>query len=319
MAVLDVLAVGELNPDMILAGIRAQAPELGTEQEFGSYRLTLGSSTAIACVLMQRLGLRTAMVARVGDDDHGRFCRQILTEEGVDTSGVQTLPGIETGVTISLPYPQDRLLLTCYGTMSAMAADAVTDAMLAQARHMHSGSFFIQRKLRTGLAGLFARARKNGLTTSLDTGWDPDQTWMGDDLRATLAQTDIFFPNEVEFRHLTGSDDIPQGMAKLHGLGVGEVVLKRGAGGTVHSGPQGMTAHGGFVITPLDTTGAGDACNAGYLAGHFAGLSIPDRLALANACGALTAMAIGGTGGLHSRAQAEAMIRDHPSMIRDQA
>lgn len=70
MAEIDVLAVGELNPDLILAGIRADQPRVGTEQEFAGYHLTLGSSTAIACVLMQRLGLATAMSAYVGNDDY---------------------------------------------------------------------------------------------------------------------------------------------------------------------------------------------------------------------------------------------------------
>jgi len=304
----DVLAVGELNPDLILAGIKAKAPVLGTEQEFASHRLTLGSSTAIACVLMQRLGLRTAMVARIGDDDYGRFCQAALEAEGIDTGGVVVMPGVETGVTISLPYPQDRLLLTCYGTMSAMGAEAVSQAMLGRARHLHSGSFFIQRRLRPGLAQLFAQAKAMGLSTSLDTGWDPDQRWLEADLQATLAHTDMLFPNEVEFRHLTGSDDIVSGMAMLHGLGVGEVLLKRGAKGVVHSGPDGIAEQPGFAIIPVDTTGAGDACNAGYLAGRLEGLALTKRLALANACGALTAQAIGGTGGLRSRSQADSLI-----------
>lgn len=304
----DVLAVGELNPDLVLAGIRAEAPVLGTEQAFDSHRLTLGSSTAIACVLMQRLGLGTAMVARVGADDYGRFCREALRAEGVDISHVEDIAGMETGVTISLPYPKDRMLLTCYGTMEAMGAEAVEDGLLARCRHLHSGSFFIQRRLRPGLAGLFARARALGLTTSLDTGWDPDEKWMADDLAAVLAQTDIFLPNEVEFAHITGTDDFDTGARRLFDLGVSEIVLKRGARGSVYAGPEGRFEHGGFAIEPVDTTGAGDACNAGYLAARLWGRDPGARLALGNACGALTAMAIGGTGGLTGLGAAEAMI-----------
>jgi ribokinase len=304
----DVLAVGELNPDLILAGIRADGPRLGTEQAFADYRLTLGSSTAIACVLMQRLGLRTAMVARIGDDGYGRFCLEALAAEGVATQGVETLAGVPTGLTISLPYPQDRMLLTCYGTMDRMGAEAVTDDMLANTRHIHSGSFFIQRRLRPGLADVFARARAMGVTTSLDTGWDPDGNWMTDDLQAVLAETDILFPNETEFAHLTGSEDIAAGTAALRALGVGEVVLKRGALGSVYAGPEGIIAHSGFPITPVDTTGAGDACNAGYLSARLRGLLPTERLALGNACGALTATAIGGTGGLKSLDQAMALV-----------
>lgn len=306
----DVLAVGELNPDLILSGIQADGPLLGTEQAFTGQQLTLGSSTAIACVLMQRLGLATAMVSRVGDDEHGRFCTDALRHEGIDVAEVRALPGQQTGITISVSYARDRMLLTRYGTMEAMAADAVTPEMLGRARHVHSGSFFIQRKLRSGLAGLFEAARAKGLSTSLDTGWDPDEKWLADDLVATLAHTDVFVPNETEFAHLTEGADIDSGMNKLHRMGVREVMLKRGASGTVYSGPEGRFEHPGFVVQPRDTTGAGDACNAGYIAGRLMGLPIPDRLALANASGALTVAALGGTGGLESLAQAQRLIAE---------
>ncbi len=308
MATFDVLAVGELNPDLILSGIRASAPRLGTEQAFSNYTLTLGSSTAIACVLMQRLGLRTAMAARVGDDDYGRFCRMTLGKEGVDAAGVLTDSEAPTGVTISLPYPEDRLLLTCYGTMDRLTIGDINRRRLQEARHLHLGSFFIQRGLKPHLAQLFREARELGLTTSLDTGWDPDERWLDDDLRATLAVTDIFVPNETEMQNITGTSDTDRGLQRLLDLGVGEVLLKQGAQGSVYAGPLGRFEHKGFKITPVDTTGAGDACNAGYLAARLEGLPPSRRLMLGNACGALTAAAVGGTGGLFSRAQAEAFI-----------
>lgn len=304
----DVLAIGELNPDLILSGIRADGPRLGTEQAFESHTLTLGSSTAITCVLMQRLGLRTAMAARVGADSYGAFCRETLVAQGVDISGVAVLEGQATGVTISLAYPSDRLLLTHYGTMAALEADEIGDAQLASARHIHVASFFIQRGLRPGLAGLFARARSLGVTTSLDTGWDPDGNWLADDLRAVFAQTDIFLPNETEFLHLTGTNDLAAGFETLLGLGIGEVVLKRGAQGSLYCGPEGEIAHRGFKADPIDTTGAGDSCNAGYLTARLAGKPVAERLAWGNACGALTVGAIGGTSGVKNRAQVEAFL-----------
>ncbi len=108
----DVLAIGELNPDLILSGIGADGPRLGTEQAFAAHSLVLGSSTAITCVVMQRLGLTTAMSAYVGDDAHGRFCRAALESEHVDVALVRTHPTLGTGLTVCLPYLSDRMLLT---------------------------------------------------------------------------------------------------------------------------------------------------------------------------------------------------------------
>ena len=305
---LDVLAIGELNPDLILTGLQDDGPRLGVEQEFGGYRLTLGSSTAISCVLMQRLGLKTALSACVGDDEYGRFCRQALEIEQVDTRLVEVCPGVETGLTICLPYPRDRMLLTCKGAMALNPARAVGVDQLRTAGHLHVGSFFLQTGLRPALAGLFALARALGLTTSLDTGWDPEQTWLTEDLRATLAKTSFFLPNQTEFEHLTGEADAARGAEKLLELGVGAVVLKRGALGAVHVGPEGMFDDPGFATDAIDTTGAGDAFNAGYLTAMMKGQPVSTRLAFGNACGSLTASAIGGTGGVLGPKQVQQLI-----------
>lgn len=305
----DVISLGELNPDLILHGIKADAPKLGTEQEIAGYKLTLGSSTAIATVLMTRLGLTTAMVARVGDDDYGRFCRDTLTREGVNIDGVITDSSVETGVTISLPYPSDRLLLTCYGAMDRLTIDDVPWDRVAEARHLHLGSFFIQRGLRGDLHQVFSRARKLGLTTSLDTGWDPGEHWLTDDLRAALSEADVFLPNETELAHITGTDDVGEGSKLALALGAREVVVKRGATGSSYFGREVLVDAPAQRITPLDTTGAGDAFNAGYIAMRLEGRSVAERLAFGNACGASVALAIGGTGGLKNRAEVEALLR----------
>lgn len=312
---LDVIAIGELNPDLVLSGIRADAPRLGVEQEFGDYLLTLGSSTAIACVIMQRLGLATAMSAYVGDDDYGRFCRAALQAEQVDVELVRSHPGLPTGVTVCLPYPNDRLLLTCKGTMTLNPADAVDTDLLRQARHIHVGSFFLQDELRPVVAGLFEKARALGLTTSLDTGWDPEERWLTDDLRATLAHTSYLFPNALEFENLSCETDIERGVAGLLDLGVGAVVLKRGPEGSVHGDADGIQFQPGFSASSIDTTGAGDSFNAGYIAAMLGGAAIADRLTFGNACGALTVAAVGGTNGIVDAAQVRAFITRQLSAV----
>lgn len=304
----DVLAIGELNPDLILAGLQVEGPCLGTEQEFRAYVLTLGSSTAIACLLMRRLGLATAMSAYVGDDEYGKYCRAALEAEDVDVALVRTHATLATGLSVCLPYPADRMILTCKGTMILNPADVVDIHRLRQARHVHVGSFFLQDGLRSAIGPLFRTARALGISTSLDTGWDPQEQWLADDLRDALANTDYLFPNTPEFERLTETDDIDLGIARLIDLGVGAVVLKRGGQGAVHGDAAARHDHAGFRANPLDTTGAGDSFNAGYLAAMLQGDAVADRLVFGNACGALTVTAVGGTSGVRNADQVRAFI-----------
>ncbi|PRY19520.1 sugar/nucleoside kinase (ribokinase family) [Aliiruegeria haliotis] len=313
----DVLAIGELNPDLVLSGIAAEGPVLGTEQTFTDEVLTLGSSTAIACVLMQRLGLRTAFAGLVGDDDHGRFCTAALEREGVDTGGVRISKDHATGITVSISYAHDRMLLTRAGTMAVFGPQDIDTSQLASARHIHVGSYFLQDGLRPALPTLFAEARRNGCTTSLDLGWDTSGRWDLEELSAVLPKTDVIFPNLVELQGVTRTSDINDGLDILHGHGAAEIALKRGGAGSIASSIDGeRQSHPGFAISVVDTTGAGDAFNAGYLKARLGGATLSDRLALGNACGAVAATASGGTGGLTSLADAHATMATDLSIDR---
>ena len=245
------------------------------------------------------------MVARVGDDAYGQFCRAALAADGVDTDAVVVDAAHATGLTVSLTYDSDRLLVTCPGAMARLTAHDVPATLLQRARHLHSASFFLQVSLRDNLAQLFADARRLGLTTSLDTGWDPDDAWLGDDLRALLAEIDVLLPNQLELTRLSGTDRIEDGARRLLDLGVGEVVVKLGDRGSAYFARGEHIVAPGHAIGVIDTTGAGDAFNAGYLTARLMNRPIDERLRFANACGALTAAAVGGTGGFTDHAMVE--------------
>ncbi len=297
----DVLAIGELNPDLILTDIHAAGPVVGTEQTFETERLTLGSSTAIACVLMQRLGLKTSFAGLIGEDSHGRFCTAALEAEGIDLSGLKRSAEVETGITISISYARDRMLLTRAGAMSVFEASMLDTTLLESTRHVHVGSYFLQKGLRCGLPDLFKAAQAAGCTTSLDTGWDPDEQWDLDELSSVLPFVDVFLPNEDETCALARVDDPIIALDILHAAGAAEIAVKLGGkGGAVSVKGQGVNKAPGFPVDVVDTTGAGDSFNAGYIAARLAGRSVEDRLKLANACGSLTAEALGGTNGFFS-------------------
>lgn len=308
---LDVLAVGELNPDLILARIDGEAPRLGTEQRVGEFVTTLGSSTAICTVGMARLGLRAAFVARLGADDHGRFCLAALEREGIDTRHILVDPASRTGVTVSLTYPSDRFLATFPGSMAELTAEAVPDGVLERARHLHIASVFLQDALRPGLAGLLARARSLGLSTSLDTGWDPAERWTDDTLLAALPHLDLLLPNRAELAALSGCSDPEAGAAWALENGVGAVVLKCGSHGAALFTPGERHRHPGYPAEVLDSTGAGDSFDAGFLFGFLRGWSSERSLAFGNACGALAVAAIGGTGGFGSFAEVAVFLAAH--------
>ncbi len=302
------LAVGELNPDFILSGLQVPAPVLGTEQEVGGYQLVLGSATALCTVALARLGLRTAMVARVGEDEYGRFCVGQLRDEGVDVAGIVADAEMSTGLTVAVVYPEDRLLLTLPGVMRVLTAADVPLARLQEARHLHVSSFFLQEGLQQGLPALLDAARERGMTTSLDTGWDPREVWMTELLQEVLARVDVLLPNESELTALGGSVDVDRAAAALLTTGIGRLAVKRGATGATMYERQGSVSIPGFPVQAVDTTGAGDNFNGGFLFGTLAGWPVERCLRLGNACGALSVRVVGGVGGYAGMADVEAFM-----------
>ena len=141
--------------------------------------MVLGSATAIMAMGLARLGTPVAFVGRVGDDVWGRYCLEDMAGRGIDLSRVIRGGGLKTGVTVSITHPLDRALVTYLGAISALTGADVPDAAMAGLDHLHASSFFFQEGLRPDFPDLFARARRAGLTTSLDTGFDPSGQWDG--------------------------------------------------------------------------------------------------------------------------------------------
>jgi ribokinase len=288
---LDVLVVGDANPDLVLRG--DVHPRFGQEEQLLSAAdLVLGGSAAITAAGCARLGMRTALLANVGDDTFGAVTRERLAARGVALDFVQTLPDVPTGVSVILSAPADRAILTLPGAIPTLRPEQVTDALLAQARHVHVSSLFLQPGLAAGLAGVFARARALGVTTSLDTNWDPSGRWAS--IAQILAVTDVFLPNTAELLAVTGESDVDTAAAMLVGTGT-TVVLKDGARGARAWWPGGGSAAPGLPVTVVDTTGAGDSFNAGFLAGRSAGLPMAESVAWAAVAGSLSTRAAGGT------------------------
>ncbi|HEX6844156.1 MAG TPA: carbohydrate kinase family protein [Actinomycetota bacterium] len=302
----DLLVLGDVNPDLVLAGgdvtpAFGQAEHLVDEAE-----LTLGGSGAITAAGAARLGLRVAMAGVVGDDLFGRWAREQLEGRGVDTGGLVTDPDVSTGVSVILSGDRDRAILTHLGTIASLRGERVDPALLRKTRHVHVPSYFLQRALAPDLPALFAHVHDAGGTTSVDPNWDPTEAWDGG-LRELLPLTDVFLPNDIEVRRVARTSDLDRASTEL-ARSAGLVVVKAGAEGALAATRDGLTRVAARPIHVVDTTGAGDSFDAGFLAGWLGGRDLEAALDLANACGAISCAALGGIDAQPTLAEAEAFI-----------
>jgi sugar/nucleoside kinase (ribokinase family) len=286
-----ILVVGETNVDVVLHG--AALPEAGHEVLADDCVLTLGSASAICAMGLARLGNPVSFVSRVGADIWGDYCIGVLQSAGIDTSGVIRDPGLKTGVTVSISTAGDRALVTYVGSIGTVTEDDVRDSLLLEAAHLHVSSYFLQSRLRPACCRLFVRARANGLSTSLDPGFDPQRKWNGH-LHAAVDAVDVFLPNDVELLAMTGRRSAAEALRALDGRRA-RTVVKLGVSGAMTL-EDGCLVHApAFSVTPVDMTGAGDSFNAGFLHAFLRSQPLVDCLIAGNACGALSTRALGGT------------------------
>lgn len=298
----DVATVSDMCVDLILHGnVR---PQFGQhEQIIDSYGLELGGSANIFASQMAKLGMRAAVIGYVGCDLFGDFALQRLTESGVDTSLLRRSPSIPTGLGVHLSEPDDRAILTVVGTIDATQAADLPASPQTVCRHWHLASPFLLRNLSSSWPQFLARARAAGVTVSLDPNWDTAQAWnMISDL---LPWLDVLLPNEAEAIALTGMSDAVEAGFRLAKSGA-LVVVKRGAAGAIAvSRGQIFRVAAAPIPTadgaPIDTVGAGDNFDAGFLRAWMAGKSIEDCLSLGSLCAAASLACAGGIEGQLTR------------------
>jgi sugar/nucleoside kinase (ribokinase family) len=300
----DLLVVGDANPDVIVGPLDAPLAFGQREQLVTSGVLTLGGSGAIMACGAARLGLTVAFAGRVGDDESGRFVRDVLRSRGVDTSALVMDPELPTPLTVVVTRDGDRAMLTAPGTLAATTRSDVPDRTLAECRHVHASSYFLMPRLAPELPALFQSVRARGATTSLDTNDDPAGVW---DIAAMYPHTDFLLPNAAEAMRLAGAGAPLAAAEILAGRGPTVVVKDGDNGAFSHDGREPLTARG-TKLSAVDSVGAGDSFDAGFVAATLAGLPAQRALEFAAACGALSTRDFGGAPGQPTWAEAVAHI-----------
>lgn len=302
----DLVVLGDVNPDLILRGGDV-VPAFGqAEHLVDEATMTVGGSGAITACAAVRLGLRVAMCGVVGADPFGAFMREELEARGVDTRGIAVDVHRPTGISVVLSTREDRAILTSTGTIGDLRRELLDDDLLAGARHVHVSSYFLQPGLAADLPALFAEVRGRGTGTSVDPNWDPSGVWDGG-LLDLLRVTDVLLPNAMEATRLARTSDLEAAARALARQG-DVVVVKDGGNGALAAVGSDVVHVAAPDVRPVDTTGAGDAFDAGLIAGLLAGRDLAAALRIANVTGALTTQAAGGVDAVPTMAEVRQIL-----------
>jgi len=300
----DLLVAGEINPDLILTGDVIPAFDQ-TEKLVDSATLTIGSSSAIFACGAARLGLKVALIGVCGNDIFGRFMLDEMRQRGVDVSNIIVNKDGQTGLSVILNQEVDRAILTHPGLIAALRGSDIPDALLRNARHLHIASYFLQTNLQPDLPNLFRRARAFGLTTSLDPNYDPSEMWTGFD--ELLPVTNVLLPNEKETLSLSGKSDVDLAADRL-GSRVETLGIKLGAEGALGVSKAEKVRVASIRVNVIDTVGAGDSFDAGFLYGYLNRWPLEKSLRMGCVCGALSTQQVGGTTGQPTLGEALAFL-----------
>lgn len=290
----DVLVVGELNVDLILSDI-GSFPEIGKEVFSKDMILTLGSSSAILANNLSIWGVNVAFLGKLGKDSYSDLVLGTLNRSGVNTDHIIISENSKTGITVAFSYGDDRAMVTYPGAMSELKESDVKDEVLKKARHLHVSSVFMQESLKPDIIKLFKRAKNFGLTTSLDTQWDPFEKW-DLDYRNLLPYVDVFLPNETELMNLVKTGSVKEAIEKIRDFSNIVVVKQSVKGSELFSKEETIFQTAFLNENVVDAIGAGDSFNAGFLKEYLKKSDLKKCMEQGAVSGAVNTTGPGGTG-----------------------
>lgn len=306
----DVLCAGIVVADHVCTPI-SHVPAAGELVLADSMLLTIGGCAANAAVDLAKMGVRAAVVGRVGSDIFGRIVTDLLREAGVDTAGIKTSTTADTSQTLIVNVQgQDRRFVHTFGANGEFNPGDIPTDLLATAKVLYVGGYLLMPGLRQEeLVPVFEAARARGVQTVLDVAIPkpaPDYVARLDRL---LPHVDVFLPNNHEAELICGEKDPMRQAEFFQRLGAGTTVITLGGEGSVLVQKNLRLRAGVFNMPYVDGSGGGDAFDAGFIYGLLNRMGPEDCLRIASALGASCVRAIGTTPGVFTRAECEEFLR----------
>jgi ribokinase len=319
---IEVTLFGDVNVDALMS--IPSYPSPGGDSMAQQVILRPGGSVANTAIVLARLGVKTKMIARVGDDRWADMALEPLINLEVDVSAVQRDPTDSTGlIFIPVTHEGERTMFSYRGANTRMPVEAITAQALGQPRFLHLSAYnFLTSPQREATWKAVELAKEAGIPISMDIGVEPSRRVTGDrdcqiavaifkqHLLALLPDLALVVLGREEAQNLVGSSDPETACAALGGGGLGLIGLKLGKDGCYIASNTEQYFLPGFTVDTVDTTGAGDAFCAGMLFGRLAGISLPASGLLANALGALATTVWGGGPVLPGKAEVTCFLQE---------
>jgi sugar/nucleoside kinase (ribokinase family) len=291
-----VVVIGEFFIDEILSGFQT-LPKLGEESFARRFSREVGGGAAITACGLAKLGVPVAVLGAVGKDD-GAWVIKRLGSFGVDCSGLEMDPEEPTGLTVSVSTREDRAFLSYYGANRLLAGKLGRPETLHRikfARHIHFACAPDSELDEPMLLALRRRRCRISIDVQSHMSWltKPENL-------KTLRNCDLFFPNEREAEWVAGEEGTHRVLRALRDKGLRGVGLKLGGKGAALLWRKQELLTNAISVDTVDTTGAGDCFNAGFIYAWLRGEKPQRCLEIANICGALSTRALGGLAGFPS-------------------
>lgn len=301
----DVMVVGDLFAELVMSGFASWPARAGEELFAERFCREIGGGAAITACGLAKLGAKVGVVGVVGETD-GQWLIDRLETRGVNTSAIQRSSREPTAVTVSISSATDRTFLTYMGAnreLPATLQQVGSRGEFAKARHIHLA--FAPKP--TEASNLFRELIAQGCTLSVDVGWHPE--WLSDKAcREALGNVNIFFPNEREAAFMTGETEPRRILQAFKKMGLQTVALKLGQAGAGLLCDGTITFCEPITVQSVDTTGAGDCFDAGFLYAWLRGDEPQNCLKAGTICGALSTRCLGGIAGFPTIAEMDARI-----------
>lgn len=306
MKTYDAIVIGDANIDLVVVGASGM-PLPGQEIFVEQMQVHVGGGAALFALNLAKLGLKLAFNGVLGNDYYGAFVKEQFAHYGIDTSYIATSTVNNTGISIAINPEKDRSFISYAGSNSELNLGTLNMDCVALGRHVHLTGYKGSQN-HPEYMNLVASLKELGVTLSCDVGWDDTGEWY-EGIFELARHIDVFFMNETEALHYTRCATVRESVEKLARYGK-HVVVKLGSQGAVASKGGTMTYRSGFTVESVDTTGAGDSFNAGYVYGFLTGRDVGECLLYGNACGAFSVQSYGGSTGVTDLGELERFIAE---------
>lgn len=290
----DVYVYGDINIDLVIPKVE-HFPLPGQEDVVEIMNTYVGGGAAIFTLGIGKLGLKPVFQGTIGDDCYGQFIKEEFYTKNVDDTLLTISKENKTGISISFTNEKDRSFLTYRGTNDEIDLSKIDMKRVKEARHIHLTGYAGSKNHNQYLDLLKTVKSMEEVTVSFDVGWDDTGEWY-QGIYELFPYIDILFMNEVEAMHYSRKKDAREAILDFSKSCI-LAVAKLGKKGAMAVKEGVVYEAKAYTVQAVDTTGAGDSFNAGFVYGFLKGKEVEECLKYGNGCGALSVTQLGGNTG----------------------